>query len=103
MPERLAIDETARAAELLGDTGMDVGGLIVNRVLPDDLEGEFYRSRKAQERTYLDEIERRFKRFARVNVRQLPRDVYGTEPLTHISDQLMAKGVGSPGAEELRS
>ena len=53
IPERLVIEETARAAELLGDTGVDVGGLVVNRVLPDDLEGEFYQSRKAQERTYL--------------------------------------------------
>ena len=77
LPERLVIEETARAAELLAETGIDVGGLIVNRVLPDDLEGEFYQSRKAQERTYLDEIERRFKRLPRVIVRQLPRDVYG--------------------------
>jgi arsenite/tail-anchored protein-transporting ATPase len=100
LPERLVIDETARAAELLGDAGIDLGGLVVNRVLPDDLEGEFFLSRKAQERTYLDEIERRFKRFARVIVRQLPRDVYGTQPLTLISDQLMAKGVES---RELRS
>ena len=100
LPERLVIDETARAAELLGDAGIDLGGLVVNRVLPDDLEGEFFLSRKAQERTYLDEIERRFRRFARVIVRQLPRDVYGTQPLTLISDQLMAKGVES---RELRS
>ena len=81
IPERLAIEETARAAELLADTGVDVGGLIVNRVLPDDLEGEFYRSRKAQEETYLEEIDRRFKRLSRVRVRQLPRDVYGLTPL----------------------
>ena len=49
VPERLVIEETARAAEMLGEAGVDVGGLIVNRVLPDGLEGEFYRSRKAQE------------------------------------------------------
>ena len=59
--------------------------------LPDDLTGDFFLSRKAQERTYLDEIERRFKRLPRVIVRQLPRDVYGTEPLTRVSEQLMAK------------
>ncbi len=53
IPERLAIEETARAAEMLAETGVDVGGLVVNRILPDDLEGEFYRSRKAQELTYL--------------------------------------------------
>lgn len=89
VPERLVIEETSRAAELLTDAGIDVGGLIVNRVLPDDLQGDFYLSRKAQERTYLDEIDRRFKRFPRVVVRQLPRDVYGTEPLSRISGQLV--------------
>jgi arsenite-transporting ATPase len=91
LPERLVIEETARAAELLADAGIDVGGLIINRVLPDDLEGEFFLSRKAQERTYLEEIDRRFKRFARVFVRQLPRDVYGTEPLSRISGQLLGE------------
>ena len=90
IPERLAIEETARAAEQLADTGIDVAGLVVNRVLPDGLEGEFYRSRKAQEETYLKEIDRRFARLPRVRVRQLPRDVYGLESLALVSDQLVA-------------
>ena len=89
IPERLVIEETSRAAALLVDTGIDVGGLVVNRILPDDLEGEFYRSRKAQERTYLEEIERRFARLLRVFVRQLPRDVYGMASLALVSDQLI--------------
>ena len=37
VPERLAIEETARAADQLADTGIDVDGLVVNRVLPDGL------------------------------------------------------------------
>jgi arsenite/tail-anchored protein-transporting ATPase len=89
IPERLAIEETARAAEQLADTGIDVAGLVVNRVLPDGLEGAFYRSRKAQEETYLKEIDRRFARLPRVRVRQLPRDVYGLESLALVSDQLV--------------
>jgi arsenite-transporting ATPase len=94
IPERLAIEETSRAADLLEDTGVFVGGLIVNRVLPDDLEGDFYRSRKTQEQTYLEEIGRRFKRLPRVIVRQLPRDVYGIASLERISEQLLS-GVSS--------
>ena len=90
IPERLAIEETARAAELLADTGVDVGGLIVNRVLPDDLDGSFYRARKAQEATYLDEIDHRFRRMPRVRVRLLPRDVHGLESLSQVSEQLLA-------------
>jgi arsenite-transporting ATPase len=89
IPERLAIEETARAATMLTDTGIDVAALIVNRVLPDDLEGAFFRSRKAQEAQYLQEITRRFGRMPRVAVRQLPRDVYGLAALTAISEQLL--------------
>ena len=89
LPERLVIEETARAAEMLADAGIDVGGVVVNRLLPDDLAGEFFLSRKAQEQTYVEEIDRRFKRFPRVRVRQLPRDVYGTEPLSRVAAQLI--------------
>ena len=89
VPERLVIEESARAAQMLEETGVHVGGLVVNRVLPDDLEGEFYRSRKAQEQEYLDEIDRRFSRLRRVRVRQLPRDVHGLESLGLISQQLI--------------
>jgi arsenite-transporting ATPase len=88
IPERLAIEETARAAEALGETALTVGGLIVNRVLPDNLEGEFYRSRKSQEVVYLDEIAKRFAKLPRAIVRQLPRDVYGVASLKRVADQL---------------
>jgi arsenite-transporting ATPase len=88
IPERLAIEETARAETLLADTGVDVGGLIVNRVLPDGLEGEFYRARKAQEESYLQEIDRRFASLRRLRIRQLPRDVYGIASLERVIEQL---------------
>src|SRR5262249_13426601 len=71
IPERLSIEETVRSAALLTETHVDVGGLVVNRVLPEGLEGEFYRSRKAQEASYLDEIDRRFGSLRRVRVQQL--------------------------------
>ncbi len=91
IPERLAIEETARAAELLGETQVDIGALVVNRVLPEGLEGDFYRSRKAQEEIYLQEIARRFARVPRIDVRQLARDVYGLDSLGRIADQLFGR------------
>jgi arsenite/tail-anchored protein-transporting ATPase len=89
IPERLAIEETARAADLLAATGVDVGALVVNRILPDDLEGEFYRSRKAQEARYLQEIAHRFSGVRRADIRQLAHDVYGLASLTLVSEQLL--------------
>lgn len=87
--ERLAIEETARAADLLEETGVQVGALIVNRLLPEGLEGEFFASRKAQEREYTAEIARRFARVLRVPIVQLPRDVHGLRALASISEQLV--------------
>lgn len=89
IPERLAIEETARAVETLRDTALDIGGLVVNRVLPEGLSGDFYEARKAQEQEYLDEIARRFSRLTRIVVRQLPRDVHGMEPLSFVASQLL--------------
>lgn len=89
VPERLAIEETARASDLFADTAIDVAALVVNRVLPDVVEGEFLTSRKAQEQVYLEEIERRFSSLRRVRVRQLPRDVYGIASLDAVSRQLI--------------
>lgn len=89
IPERLAIDESTRAAEMLRETALDVGGLVINRVLPDDLSGDFYLARKAQEQQYLDEIGRRFGRLPRVVVRQLPHDVHGLAPLADVAAQLL--------------
>jgi len=90
IPERLAIEETARAAEMLNDTGVDVGALIVNRMLPEGLTGDFYTQRKAQETAYVKEIGDRLRRLPRTDVVQLARDVYGLEALTDVSRQLVA-------------
>lgn len=86
--ERLAIEETGRAADVLAETGVDVAALVVNRLLPEGLMGDFYLSRKAQEHAYLEEIASRFRRLPRIDVRQLGRDVYGLASLAEISGQL---------------
>ena len=91
VPERLPIEESARAAHLLEDAGIPLGGVVVNRVLPEEAGGAFFESRKAQERVYLDEIERRFSAAPRVRVPQLPRDVHGIESLEQVAANLLGE------------
>jgi arsenite-transporting ATPase len=86
--ERLPIEETARAAAALAEAGMAIGGLIVNRVLPDGLGGDFYAARRRQEEIYRREIDQRFAPFDRVVVEQLDSDVYGLGTLERISAQI---------------
>jgi arsenite-transporting ATPase len=88
VPERLPIEETARAAAALSDAGIAVGGVVVNRVLPDGLEGEFYASRRRQEAVYRAEIDTRFAALDRIVIAQLESDVYGISRLERISAQI---------------
>jgi arsenite-transporting ATPase len=83
--ERLPIEETARAIVQLEEAGVTIGGLIVNRILPDHSPDPFLQARHRQEQIYLDEIERRFAAYARVRVPQLPSDVHGVATLEHLA------------------
>ena len=90
IPERLPIEETARALVHLDEAGVRVGCLIVNRVLPDTSSDPFLTSRRRQERVYLDEIAARFRAQSRVQVPQLESDVYGLAALERVSAYLLS-------------
>ena len=91
--ERLPIEETSRAIEQLEEAGVTIGALVVNRVLPDSSPDPFLRSRHEQEVIYLDEIDKRFRAFARVRVPQLPSDVHGIKTLEHLAGHLAGEKV----------
>ena len=86
--ERLPIEETSRAIEQLKEAGVTIGGLVVNRVLPESSPDPFLRSRHEQEVIYLNEIDRRFAAHPRVRVPQLPSDVHGITTLEHLAGLL---------------
>jgi arsenite-transporting ATPase len=94
IPERLPIEETARAIHALDAAGFPVAGLVVNRVLPEAAEGRFFEARKAQERRYLDEIGRRLSGPPRVRVPQLEADVHGVAALDRVAGYLLADPPG---------
>ena len=85
IPERLPIEEAARAVETLGEVGIQIGAVVVNRVLPAHATGDFYEARRRQEQVYLDEIDRRFAGLARLRVPQLDSDIHGLQGLERIS------------------
>jgi arsenite-transporting ATPase len=89
IPERLPIEETARAAEILHESNVNVCRIVVNRVLPDDLEGGFYQARRKQEQVYVDEIRRRFSAYPLTWIPQFETDVYGLESLERVRSGLM--------------
>jgi len=88
IPERLPIEESARAIAQLDEAGVRVSGLIVNRVLPELTTDPFLTARRSQEAVYLAEIAQRFASYPAGRVPQLESDVYGMNALDRISAAL---------------
>ena len=83
-PERLPIEETKRAVDALETMGVAIPGVVINRVLPAAIEGEYHASRVRQQRVYLDEIDARFFAYPRIALPQLESDVQGLPALERI-------------------
>jgi arsenite/tail-anchored protein-transporting ATPase len=88
IPERLPIEETARAITQLDEAAVKVGALIVNRVLPQSTTDAFLAARRKQEAVYLAEIGQRFASHRQLQIPQLESDVYGVAALDEIGDYL---------------
>lgn len=88
IPERLPIEEAARSVASLAEVGIEIGQVIVNRVLPAHATGDFYEARRRQEAVYLEEIDRRFARLPRLRVPQLDSDIHGIASLERVSELL---------------
>jgi len=89
IPERLPIEETARAAETLRDSNVNVCAVVVNRVLRADLRGACYDAPRTQEQVYVEDIKRQFAVYPLAWIPQLERDVYGLESLERVRAVLM--------------
>jgi arsenite-transporting ATPase len=93
--ERLPILESKKTLGLLRRFDVPVVGMVVNRLLPPDAEGDFLRERRTQEHEYLDEIDRTFSELRRVYLRLLPHDVHGVGTLREIGKSLVQQLSGS--------
>lgn len=84
-PERLPILETASAVNTLKEHGISVSKIIVNKVIPEDVEGSFMRNRKEAERPYLEEIKQMFKDTDKVYVPMFDHDIATRDGLEEYS------------------
>ncbi|HEY9756724.1 MAG TPA: TRC40/GET3/ArsA family transport-energizing ATPase [Oculatellaceae cyanobacterium] len=90
LPEKLPIEETARAVEDLSKFGINVASLVVNEVIPTQvLNGNwFLEKRRATQEKYFREIEARFSGILRSEVPLFETDVYGIESLRKVGKHL---------------
>ena len=67
---------------------IEISGIVINRLLPDELEGDFFKGRFDQQSHYLDEISEQFKGVRSIQVGLLERDVHGIEMLKKSANML---------------
>ncbi|MCR8847280.1 ArsA family ATPase [Rossellomorea sp. SC111] len=60
IPERLPILETEKAIKLMSSHSLNIGGLVVNKILPNQADGGFLQKRREQEKVYLRMMQERF-------------------------------------------
>ncbi|WP_432363450.1 ArsA family ATPase [Sporosarcina sp. UB5] len=87
-PERLPILETEKAIKMLNRHSLEVKSLVVNKMLPAHVEGEFWEERKEHENKYVKIIEKTFKQ---QDIRYVPlfqRDITSYHDLAQFSEQL---------------
>jgi arsenite-transporting ATPase len=90
LPEKLPIEETARAVHDLAGFGIKVPSLIINEVIPREvLKGNwFLERRRGTQDKYLKEIDSRFEGLVKQEVPLLETDVYGAETLRKVGGML---------------
>ncbi|WP_170008609.1 ArsA family ATPase [Bacillus fonticola] len=81
-PERLPIIETEKAIKQLAAYHLDVRTLIVNKVLPDQADGNFLAKRRSREQEYLQQIENMFTKQTLVKVPLFEEDVSDQKKLS---------------------
>jgi arsenite/tail-anchored protein-transporting ATPase len=90
VPEEMILIDTRKAAEMFARFDVPVGGYVVNRVVPEELErGDgvpaYLKNRIQAQRRQLGEIDRQFGREVLARVPELERDVTGLEMIEKLS------------------
>ncbi|RUO72905.1 ArsA family ATPase [Idiomarina ramblicola] len=94
-PERLPIQETTRALQSLTAENLPVGGVVINRILPEQADGSFLAKRRIQEKSYLEDIAKRFDAWPSYSLYLLEEDVQGLAALETFANNLEKAGFSS--------
>ncbi|MBT2570645.1 ArsA family ATPase [Planococcus sp. ISL-110] len=85
-PERLPILETKKALDLLHNYHLHVNTLIINKVLPEEADGEFLMERKKHEKKYMQQIVETFPKQKLVYVPLFSQDIVSKTQLELFSE-----------------
>lgn len=87
-PEQMVMNESQRAYTYLNLYGFNVDAVVVNKLLPEDLPGEFYANWSRRQRENLEMIKEIFTPLRVFNLPLISDELKGMENLKWISKQL---------------
>ncbi len=84
-PQQLPILETEKAVSFLERNGIPVEGVIINRVLPEKTDGEFFKKRKEVEDRCMKQIEEKFGDRVLYRIPLMEYDISGYESIDSVA------------------
>lgn len=87
-PEKMVIDEARRTYSYLGLFGYGVDGVVVNRVLPDDVTDPYFDRWRAIQKGHLDVVDEAFADVPRLRVRLFDDEMIGVDRLRRLAMEL---------------
>jgi arsenite-transporting ATPase len=87
-PEKMVIDEARRTYSYLGLFGYGVDGVVVNRVLPEEVADPYFERWRAIQKGHLDTVEDAFAEVPRLRLRLFDDEMVGLDRLRFMSGEL---------------
>jgi arsenite-transporting ATPase len=90
-PERMVVNETKRAYSYLCLYGLTVECLIVNRMLPENVEMGYFKEKLNEQKKYMEMIHHAFDPLKMFYAYQLPTEMMGSEKLDQLAKTIFGE------------
>ncbi len=87
-PEKMVIDEARRTYTYLGLFGYGVDGVVVNRVLPEEISDPYFAKWRDIQKAHLDTVDAAFEEVPRMRLRLFDDEMVGIEQLRQMAEEL---------------
>jgi arsenite-transporting ATPase len=87
-PERMAINETRRSYSYMCLYNKNVECLVINKVIPEDADGEFMRVKLSEQKEYMQMIHDSFEPLKMMTAHMLRTEMRGIEKLEMLADMI---------------
>ncbi|MDD1756668.1 MAG: ArsA family ATPase [Methanomassiliicoccales archaeon] len=90
-PEKMVINETKRAYTYLSLYNLTVDSLVINRLLPEDGTGEYFKDKLQEQKKYMAIIDESFSPLRTLKATLFSTELVGKASLTRLADMLFGQ------------